>query len=179
MLKSYNGAYELVGAIVYATGLFIMFTMSCLYHAFLHGSAVKRLFQRFDYASIYILIGASFAPILLSYIGGVFGLVFFIIQWCVIVTGITLISVFGPSRLKFIHMPLYVVLGWCAIIFLPRMFQFDLYFAFFILGGGIVYSVGIIPFSLKTKVAHFIWHFFVLFGAVIQWIGVYLYIYLK
>ena len=58
--------YETVGAWVYFFGLFVMFTMSCLYHAFPHGSRVKRLFRRFDYSSIYLLIGATFAPILLS-----------------------------------------------------------------------------------------------------------------
>ena len=121
---------------------------------------------------------ATFAPILLSYVGGTFGIVFFIVQWAVIITGITLVAVFGPARLKFIHMPLYLVLGWCGILFLPQMLKSDPWFAFYILGGGIIYSLGIIPFVMKTKVAHFIWHFFVLAGAVVQWVGVYLYIYL-
>lgn len=179
MLIHAENATERVGAWFYFSGLFIMFTMSCLYHAFKHGLTVKRVFRRFDYSCIYLLIGATFAPILLSYVGGTFGIVFFIVQWVVIITGITLIGVFGPTRLKFIHMPLYLLLGWCGIVFLPRMLGGDPHFAFYILGGGIIYSLGIIPFAMKTKVAHFIWHFFVLAGAVVQWVGVYLYIYLK
>lgn len=179
MLLYSDNALELVGAWVYFFGLFTMFTMSCLYHSFPHGSRVKRLFRRFDYSSIYLLIGATFAPILLSYVGGIFGLVFFIIQWAVIITGISLVGVFGPTRLKFIHFPLYIVLGWCGIMFLPRMLSHDPNFAFYILGGGVVYSIGIIPFAMKNRVAHFIWHLFVLSGAVIQWVGVFLYIYLK
>ena len=59
------------------------------------------------------------------------------------------------------------------------MLEGDPWFAFYILGGGIIYSLGIIPFAMKTRVAHFIWHFFVLCGAVVQWVGVYIYIYLK
>lgn len=177
MLFASDSPKEAVGASVYFVGLFVMFTMSCLYHAFPHGSRVKRIFRRFDYSSIYLLIGATFAPILLSYVGGVFGLVFFIVQWVVIATGITFIGVFGPTRLKWLHTPLYIVLGWCGIIFLPKMLRYDPWFAFYILGGGVVYSLGIIPFAMKTKVAHFIWHFFVLIGAVLQWVGVYLYIY--
>lgn len=179
MLINSDTVREKVGAWVYFFGLFVMFTMSCLYHAFPHGSRVKRLFRRFDYSCIYLLIGATFAPILLSYVGGVFGTVFFTVQWAVIVTGITFIGVFGPTRLKFLHMPLYVLLGWCGIIFLPHMLKNDPWFAFYILGGGVVYSLGIIPFAIKGRVAHFIWHFFVLAGAVMQWLGVYFYIYLK
>lgn len=177
MLFKSDSAKDVVGASVYSFGLLAMFTMSCLYHAFAHGSRVKRIFRRFDYSGIYLLIGATFAPILLSYVGGVFGLVFFIVQWAVIVTGITFIGVFGPTRLRWLHTPLYIILGWCGVIFLPQMLRSDPWFAFYILGGGVVYSLGIIPFTMKTKVAHFIWHFFVLAGAVMQWIGVYLYVY--
>ena len=174
-----GGALELVGAIVYSFGLFAMFTMSCLYHAFPHGSRVKRLFRRFDYSGIYLLIGATFAPILLSYVGGTFGIVFFAVQWAVIITGVTFIGVFGPTRLRWLHTPLYIILGWCGIMFMPTMLKTDPWFVFYILGGGIVYSLGIIPFRMKTKVAHFIWHFFVLGGAALQWVGVFLFVYLS
>lgn len=177
MLLASDTAEKAIAASVYSFGLFVMFTMSCLYHAFPHGSRVKRLFRRFDYSCIYLLIGATFAPILLSYVGGVFGIVFFVIQWAVIITGITFVSVFGPARLKFLHFPLYIVLGWCGILFLPQMLSNDPMLAFYVLGGGVIYSLGIIPFTMKTKVAHFIWHFFVLAGAVLQWVGVYLYVY--
>jgi len=179
MMVFASGAGEYVGGAVYFVGLFIMFTMSCLYHAFNYGSAVKRLFRRFDYSCIYLLIGATFAPILLAYVGGTFGIVFFIVQWAIIAAGITFVAVFGPTRLRFLHIPLYVVLGWCGIMFLPTMLSRDPWFAFYILGGGVIYSLGIIPFMMKTKVAHFIWHFFVLAGAVMQWIGVFVFIYLK
>lgn len=170
---------EYVGAALYFFGLLTMFTMSCLYHAFAHGSAVKRLFRRFDYSCIYLLIGATFAPILLCYVGGAFGIAFLIVQWAIIVTGITLVGVFGPGRLRFVHIPLYLILGWCGLMFLPQMIAAgDISFLWFILGGGIIYSVGIIPFAMKARVAHFIWHFFVLAGAVVQWVGVYTCIYL-
>ena len=168
---------ELFGAIVYFFGLFVMFTMSCLYHALPYGSTVKRIFRRFDYSSIYLLIGATFAPILLSYIGGLFGTVFFFVQWAVIITGITFIGVFGPTRLRWLHTPLYIILGWCGAMFVPTMLKRDPLFALYVLGGGVIYSLGLIPFTLKNKVAHFVWHFFVLAGAVVQWLGIYFYIY--
>ena len=76
MMVKGDSVEELVGAAIYSVGLFVMFGISALYHAFPYGSAVKRLFRRFDYSSIYLLIGATFAPILLAYIGGVKGIVF-------------------------------------------------------------------------------------------------------
>lgn len=178
MLLSADRPVEYVSATVYFVGMFFMFTMSCLYHAFAHGSAVKRLFRRFDYTGVYLLIGATFAPPLLCFIGGSFGTVFSIVQWAVIILGITLIAVFGPTKLRKLHLPLYVILGWSALLLLPRLIADSFPLAMWILGGGVAYTVGIIPFLMKSKVSHFIWHFFVLAGAVIQWIGIYLHIYL-
>ncbi len=176
MLASADGARETAAVIIYSVGMICAFTISCLYHAFPYGSAVKRLFRRFDYSSIYLLIGATFAPSLLCVFEGGFGLGFFIIQWSLIVVGITLVGVFGPARLRFIHIPTYVTLGWSALMLLPGLMTESLPLALFILAGGVAYSIGIIPFAIKARASHFIWHFFVLAGAVLQWVGNYFYL---
>ncbi len=177
MLTGAGSFEETISACVYFFGLFVLFTMSCLYHSFKYGSAVKRVFRRFDHASIYLLIGATFAPVQLVYIGGLWGLVFFAVQWAVIALGITLIGVFGPSRFKWLNFSLYLILGWSALLFMPHMIKNDPGFFFWIFGGGVAYTLGTIPFMIKRRVAHFIWHFFVLAGAVIQWFGIYFYVY--
>ena len=177
LLLKANTEVEYISAVIYFFGMFVMFMSSCLYHAFVYGSGVKRLFHRFDYSSIYLLIGATFAPILLCFFGDIFGIVFFGVQWAVIACGISLVGVFGPKRLSFVHIPMYVILGWSALMLLPRMFAQNLSLALWILAGGVLYTVGIIPFLIRSKVSHFIWHFFVLAGAVVQWIGIYVYLF--
>ena len=178
MLVQANTTQKIIAACVYAFGMIVLFTMSCLYHSFRHGSAVKRIFRRFDYSSIYLLIGATFAPILLCYVGGTFGLVFFIIQWAIIAVGITFVGVFGPTKLKVMHIMLYLVIGWSGLVFIPQMLGNNVGLFAWILGGGVVYSIGIIPYALRKKCSHFIWHFFVLAGAIVQWVGIYNFIYL-
>ena len=168
---------QITAAIIYGFCLIMMFLMSCLYHSFRWGSTVKRVWRRFDYISIYLLIGGTFTPLWLLYWGGIWGTVLCIAEWVIIVTGITLIGVFGPEKARRIHMAMYLVLGWCGLIFLPRMIKQDIPLFIFILGGGLLYTLGIIPFALKRKGAHFIWHFFVLFGAIAHWFGIYLYLY--
>ena len=168
---------QLTAALVYGFCLIMMFLMSCLYHSFRWGSTVKRVWRRFDYISIYLLIGGTFTPLWLLYWSGTWGTVLCIAEWAVIITGITLISVFGPEKARAVHMTLYVALGWCGLVFLPRMVKNDLPLFMFILGGGLLYTLGIIPFALKKKGAHFIWHFFVLFGALAHWFGIFLYLY--
>jgi hemolysin III len=152
-----------------------------MYHSFRGGSTVKRIFRRFDYSSIYLQIGGTFASFYLVYMvdnmwGLTAGLIFFIIQWALIITGITFVGVFGPGRLRWLHFTLYFVIGWSGLIFLPYWFKEGNPLLFWILGGGIVYTLGMIPFAaLKGKpVAHFIWHFVVLLGAILMWFGIYL-----
>ncbi|MBQ9482130.1 MAG: hemolysin III family protein [Clostridia bacterium] len=178
MLVASDTREKTFSAIVYFIGLFFAFGFSCLYHSFRHGSKVKRLFRRFDYSSIYLLIGATYTPILLCFLGGVYGKVFCAVQWAVIITGVTFVGVFGPAKLRPLHFTLYIILGWSALLFLPKMISGNFPLFLFVLSGGVIYSLGIIPFAMNKKVSHFLWHFFVLFGAVLQWIGVYFYIYL-
>ena len=176
LLKS-GTSLGLFCALVYGLCLFIMFLMSCLYHSFRWGSRVKRLWRRFDYISIYLLIGGTFTPMWLLFWQGVSGTVLCCVQWAVIVTGIVFVAVFGPGRPKALHITLFIVLGWCGLVFLPRMVRENLPLFLFTLIGGIVYTVGIIPFALKRKGSHFLWHFFVFFGAVVHWFGIYLFLY--
>ena len=168
---------KIIAALVYGICMIIMFTMSCLYHSFRSGSTVKRVWRRFDYISIYLLIGGSFTPLWLVYWGGKTGLLLMIFQWIIIITGVTFVGVFGPGRLHPLHITLYIILGWSALIFLPGMIRNDRLLFWFILAGGVIYTLGIIPFLLKKRGAHFLWHFFVLFGAIAHWLGIYLYVY--
>ena len=176
LVRSETGV-QTAGAIIYGSCINMMFLMSCLYHSFKWGTRVKRLWRRFDYIAIYLLIGGTFTPLWLLYWGGTSGTALCIAEWAVIIAGITLIGVFGPERARPVHLTLYIVLGWCGLIFLPRMLRDEIGFFLFILGGGLLYTLGIIPFALKKRGAHFIWHFFVLFGAAAHWLGIYLYLY--
>ena len=105
------------------------------------------------------------------------GTIFCVVQWAVIIAGITFVAVFGPGRPKALHITLFIVLGWCGLVFLPRMVRENLPLFITTLSGGIVYTLGIIPFVMKRKGAHFLWHFFVFFGALIHWFGIYLFLY--
>ena len=178
MLVHANSGAKVASALVYGLCLTVLFTISCLYHSFRWGSRVKRVFRRFDYSSIYLLIGGTFAPIFLVFWGNTLGLWLFITQWIIIVTGVTLICVFGPSRFRKVHMILYVVIGWSGLMFLPQMIKNTPPLFWYTLSGGVIYTLGIIPFALKVKGSHFIWHFFVLFGAIAQWLGIYQFIFL-
>lgn len=175
-----SNSFQLTAAIIYGISMIFMMLMSTLYHAFKSGSKVKRIWRRFDYTSIYLLIGGTFTPMLLVFFHEYFpktSIVFLIIQWIVIMTGITIVSVFGPGRVKFLHYVLYIILGWCGLLFIPTLIKNNLNLFLYILIGGVVYTIGLIPFALKKKTSHFIWHFFVLAGAIVQFLGIFINLY--
>lgn len=172
IIKSNNGI-ELMASLVYGVGMILMMLMSCLYHAFKCDTVVKRLFRRFDYIGIYLLIGGTFAPLYLIYLGGTVGIILFIVQWVLIITGITFVAIFGPGRVKILNFILYFAIGWSGIMFIPNFLNNNINLLYYILIGGLVYTLGMIPFVMKNiKGSHFIWHFCVLIGALIQYIGI-------
>ena len=176
LLKSDTGM-KLLASLFYGICLIALFLFSCLYHSFKSGSTVKRVFRRFDYSSIYLLIGGTFAPFFLVYWGDRRGIIFFCVQWGIILLGITLIAVFGPGSLKKMHFVLYLLLGWSGLMFLPDFYRNDFSLIIYLVGGGLLYTIGCIPFKMRATGAHFIWHFFVIAGAVVHWFGVYLCVY--
>lgn len=168
---------KIMASCFYGISLILLMLMSCLYHSFKSGSKVKRLWRKFDYSSIYLLIGGTFAPLYLVYWGNTLGIVLFSIQWFLIILGITIICIFGPGRFKWIHFTLYFVIGWSGVIFFPDWIKNNIQLFWMILTGGVIYTVGMIPFVKDKKNSHFIWHFFVLAGAIIHWFGIYLFVF--
>ena len=176
LLKADTGM-KVMASCFYGISLFFLMLMSCLYHAFKSGSTVKRLWRRFDYSSIYFLIGGTFAPLYLVYWGNTLGIVLFCIDWALIVVGITMLGVFGPGRFKWLHFSLYFIIGWSGLILMPDLYKNNLPLLWMIFIGGVIYTGGMIPFLKDKKYNHFIWHFFVLAGAILHWMGIYLFVY--
>jgi len=177
LVKSDTGL-KVMASIFYGVSMMLMMLMSCLYHAFKSESRVKRIWRRFDYSGIYLLIGGTFAPIYLVYLGNTLGIVLFCVQWALIALGIIFVSIFGPGRVKVLNFILFFAIGWSGIMFIPDFIKNNLNLLYMILGGGIIYTLGMIPFAKKNaKNAHFIWHFFVIAGALVQYLGIYFFIY--
>lgn len=178
LMRSGSGM-ALLASCFYGISMVVMMLMSCIYHAMPTGSTAKRVCRRFDYTSIYLLIGGTFAPVLLLYLGGKAGVILFCIQWAVILTGVTLVAVFGPGRWRALHFTLYFLIGWSGLAFLPQMYLHSRTLLWFIFAGGLAYTVGMIPFAGKKKYDHCVWHIFVLAGAALHFAGIYSQIYLN
>ncbi len=185
IIKS-NTNLEVISAIIFGFGMINLYTMSTIYHALFHPTA-KNVFQRFDHLSIYILIGATFAPALLLLpelqkpVLGIDGLgigpILFIIQWILIAIGVVFKSIWIKKYMK-LHVFLYLAMGWSALIFIRQLFAYQQGAFWFIFAGGLAYSIGVIFYAQpKIKYFHFIWHLFTALGTILQFFAIYLYLY--
>jgi hemolysin III len=178
-LMAANTWQEYVAGSIFGFAIFFLFISSTLYHSFPASLGVKRLFKRFDHIAIYVLIGASFAPLLLLVASQPFGLIFFIVQWIIILVGIIFKAIF-IDRLQVLHVVMFLLLGWSALLIMGEFSRLETTALILTVAGGITYSLGVIFYasSRKFPYAHFIWHLFVLGGVILHFIANYGFIFL-
>lgn len=167
----------LIGGIVFGVSMILLYGASTLYHWY-NGkdSAIKRL-RKLDHAMIFVLIAGTYTPICLTALKGTLGTVMLILIWSLAIVGTV-------SKLLFINMPrwisagMYLFLGWLCIIFIVPLFKALPPEGFFwLVTGGVLYTVGSIFYASKSekiKIAgfgfHEIFHLFILAGTLAHYI---------
>ena len=177
----YNNIYGIVSMLVYGISLIILYTMSSIYH-FLRPNRAKKIFRIFDHCSIFLLIAGTYTPFCLVTLNGGsnVGWILFGIVWSLAILGIVAnaINMHHPL-IKCLSMLCYLGMGWCIIFALDTLLLNLEWMGFILLLlGGISYTIGAIfyAFGKKAKYIHSIWHLFVLFGSILQYFSVLLYV---
>jgi hemolysin III len=164
---------------VYGICMIVTFVMSAIYH-FLRRNRAKKVFRIFDHCSIFLLIAGTYTPICLIALSHcpAWGYSIFGVVWALSILGIVLNAV-NMYRWKALSMVLYILLGWCIVVaFVPLIEALKLAGFLWLLAGGLCYTVGIVFFALgrKIKYIHSIWHLFVLFGSIFQFVSILFYV---
>ena len=146
----------------------LMYIMSVLYHIFPSGKT-KRVFERLDHASLYLLIAGTYTPLCFVAFDGALRWVIFGIQW-----GLALIGVIFKSawidKFEFIHVIIYLLMAWMFIFFIGPLLQgMEILGFIFLIVGGLCYSIGLLFYIFTWfKFHHGLWHIFVLTGTFIS-----------
>lgn len=161
---------------IYGASIIALFLASTLYHAIPMPRA-KAVLKLVDHCAIYLLIAGTYTPFLLLTLGDVFGAVLMVVIWSLAVGGI-IFKIFFLHRFHNLSLALYLGMGWLAVVAsyelltnLPRAG------IALLLGGGILYSLGTIFYSVKRiPFNHAIWHVFVLAACICHFLAVYFYV---
>jgi hemolysin III len=156
---------KLAALMVYVMALLAMLGCSAAYNL-APVSPAKWILRRLDHSAIYLMIAATYTPLLMWLPDATVATVLGTIVWLGAAIGITL-KVFLPGRYDKAAVAMYLALGWVGIFaapsfaaVLPKMTMF------LIVAGGLLYSAGV-PFYLweKLKYQNAIWHCFVVAAA--------------
>lgn len=168
----YSNAWGVVSSAIFGASLIILYTMSTLYHAITNPKA-KKFFRIMDHNTIFFLIAGTYTPITLVPLRGAFGWVLFGIVWGAAILGIVLNSI-DLEKFRKPSVICYIAMGWVVIIavkpMIEKVYPLSLWF---ILIGGLFYTVGVIFYVKKNKkYFHSIWHLFTIAGSVFHYFAV-------
>jgi len=160
---------ELVVVLVYASGLLAMLVCSATYNM-ARASRRRALLRRLDHAAIFMMIAGTYTPFTVLELKGPWSVGLTAAVWSVAALGIVA-KLWRPAWLASLSIPLYVALGWTALIALdPLLRALGTPTLILLFVGGSLYSVGVV-FHVWRRLPfqNAIWHGFVLAGASVHY----------
>jgi len=157
---------------VYVAGLLAMLVLSATYNLW-PVSRAKWVLRRFDHSAIYLLIAATYTPIIMELKDSVMAMVLLVGVWCVAIVGIVLKLVL-PGRFDRVSVGLYLAMGWSGIMLYGRVVAtLPTVALWFVVAGGALYSLGVVFHAWqRLRFQNAIWHCFVLLGAACHYTAV-------
>lgn len=169
---SHHNIWGVVGGAVYGASLILLYSVSATYHG-LKPSFGKKVMQVVDHCTIYLLIAGTYTPILLSAIRPLYPVltwVIFGVQWGVAALAAVFTAI-DLKRFEKLSMACYLVMGWMIVVALKPTIEAVTWGGFWwLLLGGIAYTVGAVLYGLgkKKKYFHSVFHIFVVLGSILQ-----------
>src|SRR3978361_1772173 len=122
----YATPFEVAAVSVYVAGLLTMLVLSATYNLW-PVSRAKWVLRRFDHSAIYVLIAATYTPIILEMKDSVFAVALLTGVWCIAIVCVVL-KLGWPGRFDRLSVGLYLAMGWSGMMLyhtgvsaLPRM----------------------------------------------------------
>lgn len=165
--------YAQLSIIIYSMSFIILFLASTLYHS-VSNPGIKRKLRILDHISIYVLIAGTYTPMaLITLVEGKGWLIFYVV-WGIAAVG-TLLKLFFTGKFEALSLILYIAMGWLIVLDFPNLLEYSSRLGLKLLFlGGAFYTVGTIFYAWKRiPYNHFIWHLFVLGGALSHWLLIY------
>lgn len=170
---------SIVSFSIYGACIILMFLSSTLYHSIPMEKA-KSILRVFDHSSIFLFIAGTYTPIVILTLTGALRIGVLVSIWSIALSGVVFkIFTYGKfDKYKAVSLIIYIGMGWTAIIPIKAIINAtSINFFFWILGGGLLYTLGTIFYGIKKiPFNHGIWHLFVLAASVVHFVGIYLYL---
>ena len=178
MLSIPSGAIAIAASSVYVASSLALFGVSATYHRFGWGPRAQSVLRRLDHANIFFLIAGTYTPIALLALPSPQSLILLSVVWTGAVLGIVF-RVVWVNAPRWMYVPLYLILGWAAVMYLPQLLSASMAMVVLVLVGGILYSLGAVVYGLKKPNPwpdhfgfHEVFHSLTVLAFVCHWVAV-------
>lgn len=176
----HHNVWGVVSSAIYGASVISLFTMSSVYHG-VKPVMAKKVLQVLDHCTIYFMIAGTYTPIMLSLLRKthpVTAWVVFGVVWGIAALAITLNAI-DLKKYSVFSMICYIGMGWCIILTIVPVYKALTFWGFmWLLGGGILYTIGAVLFGIGAKVRyiHSIFHIFVVLASVMHFFCIFFYV---
>jgi hemolysin III len=144
-----------IPALLFAATTILLFTVSAVYHRGRFSPPVTAMLQRLDHANIFLVIAGSATPFAVALLDPGPARSLLAVLWFGAVGGALLRLVWTHAP-RWLFVPLYLMLGWASVMFLPGFLGSELltptqraWVLGLIVVGGVLYTLGAGVFATK------------------------------
>ena len=173
-----DGTAAKVSSAIFMASSMLLFGVSAVYHRINWSPRVKAIFRRLDHSNIFVLIAGTYTPLAICALPTDKATVLLIIVWSGALLGIGF-RIFWLSAPRWLYVPLYIALGWAAMLYIVDMFNANVATMILIVVGGLSYTVGAIFYGLKRPNPvpgkfgfHELFHSCTVIAFLCQWTGI-------
>lgn len=155
----------IISVSIYCAALLGLILCSAAYH-FTPAGALKEFLSRVEHGAIFVMIAGTYTPFAVNRLGYPVGDIILASIWGLAAVGVAL-KVFSPVRFDKVRIPLYLLMGWLIVtVMQPLSAQLAAVDFWLLIGGGVIYTVGVI-FHVFDRLPYHreVWHVFVFAAA--------------
>lgn len=141
---------EQVASAVFAVTAALLFGVSALYHRGNWGPRATGILKRIDHANIFLIIAGTYTPFSVTLLAPGPARTLLWIVWTGALLGVAF-RVLWVGAPRWLYVPVYIALGWVAVVYLPEFWAgrgHAITFAL-VLVGGALYTIGAVVYGTK------------------------------
>ncbi len=165
-------AEQIISFSIFGSAMILLYTFSTLYHWLPVSGKTLELFRKLDHIMIFIFIAATYTPVCLVTLNGVWGWTILGSVWAIALAGL-FIKIFWLNAPRVLYTAIYLLMGWFIMIGIYPLAQaMSSNGLNWLAAGGLFYTVGAVIYALKKPnpfpgvfAFHELFHVFVMLGS--------------
>lgn len=172
------------GVAVFMVCALALFVVSAIYHTGTWREGVQRTLRRVDHSNIFLMIAGSYTPFSLLLLETKEAIIMLSLVWGGTLLGV-LFKVFWLHAPRWVYVPLYLMLGWAAVLYWSDFrAEAPTSVLALMVAGGILYTLGALVYAFKKPDPspawfgyHEVFHAFTIAAFIVHYVGVSILVY--